>query len=444
MQPTTGLLTDHYELTMLEAALADGSAKFDAKFEVFARAIPATRSFGVVAGTDRVLTAIENFRFGPTELEFLQSHNIVNSSTLDYLATYHFSGSIRGIPEGGLFFGNTPIVEISGTFAECLILETILLSIFNFDSAVASAAARMVIAAGSRTIVEMGSRRTHESAAVSSARAAYLVGASATSNLEAGRVYGIPTTGTVAHAFILAHRCEADAFKAQLATQGKNTTYLVDTYDIEVAIKLAVEIVGPELGAIRIDSGDPELESKRARSLLDSLGATETKIVLSGDLDEYRIDSLSQHPIDSFGVGSRLVTGSGYPTCSFVYKLVEIGESGNLRGVAKLSSEKSTIAGAKNPVRGYDSANRLRVEILGLGAGQNLAPEDFDLDKITDAHVTMMEKGLRIHRPSLVESRQFHKDQLGVLPKEFLELRGKPPVMGSLLIKTDNSFTTLA
>ncbi len=430
MRPSTGLLTDHYELTMLDAAIADDTAGAPATFELFGRGLPSGRGFGVVAGTARALDALEAFRFEEEALEFLARNRIVSDSALDYLAHYRFTGTIRGIPEGGLYFPFTPLVQVDGTFAECLVLETVLLSIYNFDSAVASAAARMVHAAGGRSIVEMGSRRTHEVAAIASARAAYLVGAAATSNLAAGQEYGIPTTGTVAHAFILAHSSEADAFRAQLATQGADTTYLVDTYEIERGIRTAVEIVGTEIGAIRIDSGDPHIESQRARALLDELGAQKTRIVYSGDLDEYRIADLGDSPIDAFGVGTRLVTGSGYPTCNFVYKLVSIDG----RGVAKLSADKETMAHAKNPQRGFTAEGRLAVEVLGYKGPRLELPPSLKVAELVPAHEVLVQEGERIDRACLVEARSFHRSQLESLPDELLAMDTQGRTLPTLLV----------
>src|SRR6201991_2481754 len=304
---STALFTDRYELTMAAAALADGTAQRQCVFEVFARRLPAGRRYGVVAGTDRLLESIERFRFGDEGLAMLARG--VDDAPLSWLADYRFSGDIDGYPEGELYFPGSPILTVTGTFAEAVLLETLVLSILNHDSAVASAAARMVTAAAGRPIIEMGSRRSHEAAAVASARATYLAGFAATSNLEAERRYGIPTAGTAAHAFVLLHDDELGAFKSQVATLGADTTLLVDTYDIRRGIELAIEAAGPGLGAIRIDSGDLGELARQAREQLDGLGATGTQIVLSGDLDEYAIAALRAEPVDSYGVGTSVVTG---------------------------------------------------------------------------------------------------------------------------------------
>ena len=280
------LLTDHYELTMVSAALRDGTADRRCVFEVFRGGLPAGRRYGVVAGTGRLIDLIRDFRFDPDEIEFLRRTGVVDDRAARWLADYRFSGDVDGYAEGELFFPGSPILTVSGTFAECVVLETLVLSVLNHDCAVAAAAARMVTAARGRALIEMGSRRAHEEAAVAAARAAYLAGFRFTSNLAAGQRYGIPTAGTAAHAFTLLHDDEQAAFASQVATLGKDTTLLVDTYDISQGIRNAIAVAGPELRAVRIDSGDLAVIAQQSRELLDSLGATETKIIVSGDLEE--------------------------------------------------------------------------------------------------------------------------------------------------------------
>ncbi|MBL7490208.1 nicotinate phosphoribosyltransferase [Frankia sp. AgB1.9] len=362
---STALLTDHYELTMLRAALKSGAAHRRATFEVFARSLPAGRRYGVVAGTGRLLAALADFRFGPEELSLLTGSGVVDAATADWLAAYRFSGDIRGFAEGEPFLPGTPVLVVEGPFAECVLLETLTLSVLNHDSAVAAAGARMVQAAGSRPLIEMGSRRTHEEAAVAAARAAYLVGFAATSNLEAARRWGVPSNGTAAHAFTLAHPTEREAFEAQVDTLGVDTTLLVDTYDTEAGIAAAVAAAGPGLGAIRIDSGDPAAGVRAARAQLDALGATETRIIVTGDLDEHSIARLAGVPAAGYGVGTSLVTGSGAPTAGFVYKLVEIDG----RPVAKTSVGKSTRGGRKDVLRRHDAGGVAVVDLV-LPAGE--------------------------------------------------------------------------
>src|SRR3954465_2273923 len=244
---STALLTDHYELTMLQAALRSGAASRRSVFEVFARRLPDGRRYGVVAGVGRLLDALEAFRFDDAVLGGLSDAQVVDDETLAWLQAYRFTGSIWGYAEGDCFFPGSPLLVVEGTFAEAALLETLGLSIPNPARPVAAAASRMNAAACERPCIEMGSRRTHEEAAVAAARAAYVVGFSSTSNLEAGRRYGIPTTGTSAHAFTLLHDDEKAAFQAQIETLGVGTTLLVDTYSVEQGIRTAIEVAGPEL-----------------------------------------------------------------------------------------------------------------------------------------------------------------------------------------------------
>ncbi|MFI0821611.1 nicotinate phosphoribosyltransferase [Streptomyces sp. NPDC021098] len=370
--PSTALFTDRYELTMLQAALRAGTADRRSVFEVFTRRLPEGRRYGVVAGTGRVLDAVENFRFDGGVLDFLAQHRIVDEPTLAWLADFRFRGDIWGYQEGEVYFPGSPIMRVEGTFAEAVLLETVILSILNHDSAVAAAASRMSVAAGGRPLIEMGARRTHELAAVAAARAAYVGGFATTSDLAAGFRYNIPTVGTSAHAFTLLHDSERDAFVAQVDSLGSDTTLLVDTFDVAEAVRAAVEIAGTDLGAVRIDSGDLLLLAHRVRQQLDDLGAKGTKIVVTSDLDEYAIASLAAAPVDAYGVGTRLVTGSGHPTCSMVYKLVARAESAGpdapLVPVAKKSmGAKTSIGGRKWAARRLDADGVAEAEVVGSG-----------------------------------------------------------------------------
>lgn len=349
---TTALLTDRYELTMVDAALRAGTADRDCVFEVFTRRLPGGRRYGVLAGTGRLLDLIDQFRFGDPELRWLRDNAVVGEDTIAWLADYRFAGDIRGYREGELYFPGSPVLVVEGSFADAVILETLTLSVLNYDSAVASAAARMIAAAGDRPLAEMGSRRATERGGVAAARAAYIAGFSATSNLEAGRAWGIPTMGTAAHSFTLLHDDEEQAFAAQVAALGSSTTLLVDTYDVPTAVETAVRVAGPDLGAVRIDSGDLAEQVVAVRQQLDSLGATNTRITVTSDLDEYSIAALRASPVDSYGVGTSVVTGSGHPAAGFVYKLVaHRDDAGEWVSVAKKSAAKATVGGRKHPVR---------------------------------------------------------------------------------------------
>lgn len=366
---STALLTDHYELTMLQASLAAGTARRRSVFELFPRRLPEGRRYGVVAGVGRALEALAGFTFGEAEIEFLRRERIVDEATLAWLADYRFTGDIWGYPEGEVYFPYSPLVVVEASFAEAVLLETLLLSIYNHDSAIASAASRMTWAAGTRPCIEMGSRRTHEEAAVASARAAYVAGFASSSNLESRRRYGVPTAGTSAHSFTLLHDTEADAFRAQVSSLGTGTTLLVDTYDVAEAVRVGIEVAGTELGAVRLDSGDLGVIAGQVRQQLDELGATGTRIVVTSDLDEFAIASLAAAPVDGYGVGTQVVVGSGHPTCGFVYKLVaRADDSGAMVDVAKKSKDKVSVGGRKYALRRLDARGVAEAEVIGIGA----------------------------------------------------------------------------
>ncbi len=367
---STALLTDRYELTMLEGALRSGAAGRECVFEVFARRLPGRRRYAVVAGTARVVEAIEAFRFGPEEIAWLAANRVVDGPTLEFLAGYRFSGSVIGYAEGECYVPGSPILTVRGTFAEAVLLETVVLSILNHDSAVATAASRMTGAAGGRPCFEMGARRTHEDAAIAAARAAVVAGFTATSDLEAGRTHGLTTMGTAAHAFTLVHDDEEAAFAAQVASLGPGTTLLVDTYDVPRGVERAVaaaRAAGGELGAVRLDSGDLVAQAREVRAQLDALGATSTKIVVTSDLDEFAIAALAATPADSFGVGTSLVKGSGHPTAELVYKLVaRQNAAGVLEPVAKTSAAKQTVGGLKWAGRVLDGGCAVEELVVSL------------------------------------------------------------------------------
>lgn len=423
---STALLTDQYELTMLAAALADGSAERRCGFEVFARRLPHGRRYGVVAGTGRLLDALRRFRFGEAELAVVAP--LLDDRTLDWLRDYRFAGDIDGYPEGELYFPDSPILSVRGSFAECVLLETLILSILNHDSAIASAAARMVSAAGGRRMIEMGSRRTHEWAAPSAARAAYLAGFDATSNLEAVRRFGVPGAGTSAHAFTLLHSGsdgahEAAAFRGQIATLGVGTTLLVDTFDITEGVATAIRVAGPELGGVRIDSGDLGVLAGQVRAQLDSLGARNTRIVVSGDLDEYAIAALRAEPVDSYGVGTSLVTGSGAPTAGMVYKLVEVDGV----PVIKRSSHKESRGGIKRALRLAKSSGTIVEELVYPAEAEAPSTGDF---RARELLVPMVRGGDPVPGlPTLEDSRALVRRGLVSLPWEGLKLsEGEPAI----------------
>ena len=420
MDHSPGMLTDRYELTMLSSWVTDGSVHNRAVFEAFARKLPDGRRYGVLGGLGRLLDLVEAFRFSDDEVGWLREHGVVSEATAAYLSDFQFTGDIDAYPEGDLYFPGSPILTVTGGLGECIVLETLLLSVLNHDSAIASAAARMVTAAQGRPLVEMGTRRTHEEAAIAAARAAYLAGFASTSNLAAGRLYGIPTVGTAAHAFVLAHESEEAAFRSQVEAQGTDTTLLVDTFDITDGIRTAVKVAGPGLGAVRIDSGDLAEESRKARTLLDELGATGTRIIVTSDLDEFVITALQDAPIDGYGVGTRVVTGSGHPTAAMVYKLVAVadepGRDAPLRPVAKKSAAKVSVGGRKSVHREY--------------ADGVLTHESFTVDdRESDVQVPAIRDGAVVHRPTLGEIREHAARGVASLPSEARDVAAGVPYL---------------
>jgi nicotinate phosphoribosyltransferase len=425
-RPSTALCTDRYELTMLDAALRSGVADTPATFEVFARRLPPGRRYGVFAGLDRVLDGLEDFRFGSSELAWLRQEQVVSAPTLEWLAAYRFSGAVDAYAEGECYTAGSPVLTVEGSFGEAVLLETMILSILNHDSAVAAAASVIAVAAEGRPLIEMGSRRTDTGAAIAAARAAYLGGFATTSNLEAGRRYGVPTAGTAAHAFVLVHDSERAAFAAQVAAMGVGTTLLVDTYDVEAGVRAAVEVAGLDLGAIRIDSGNLPEEARRARAILDDVGARHTRIIVTGDLDDHVLATLTDVPVDGYGVGTNVVTGLGHPTAGFVYKLVAVDDpDGHRHAVAKRSPGKESVGGRKRAWRlrlpavpehaegpgaaGPAEEGPVWVDVVGTG---DTAPEG-----ARSLQRRVVEGGSVVERVPLEEARAWHRARRDEIPR---------------------------
>ncbi|WP_438352627.1 nicotinate phosphoribosyltransferase [Microbacterium sp. CJ88] len=434
--PSTALHTDRYELTMLDAALRDGTAERRCVFELFARRLPGARRFGVVAGTGRLLGLLRDFRFGDDELRFLRDEKVVDASTVAWLEGYRFDGSIMGYREGEAYFPGSPVLTVEGTFAEAVILETLALSVLNHDCAVATAAARMSVAAGDRPLAEMGSRRAGEESAIAAARAAHIAGFGATSNLEAGRRWGVPTMGTAAHAWTLLHDTEEDAFRAQVAALGPETTLLVDTYDIRRGVELAVHVAGTGLGGVRIDSGDLPTVAAEVRAQLDELGATGTRITVTSDLDEYAIAALAASPVDAYGVGTSVVTGSGAPTAGMVYKLVARQDaSGAWIPVAKASTDKGSKGGRKAAFRTLEhgTATRELVEVADGFETMPAAAEHPDARALQVPFVTAGDVDATAEGPAGVAAARAHH----------LRVREELPVRALALSRSDPALPTV-
>ena len=328
-----------------------------------------------------------------------------------------------GYGEGEVFLPGSPLLTVRADFASGVILETLILSVLNHDVAVASAASRMWVQAEGRPLIEMGSRRTHEQAAVAAARATWIAGFATTSNVAAGARYGIPTAGTAAHAFTLLHDTERDAFQAQVDALGTGTTLLVDTYDTLEGVRQALAVAGPRLGAIRLDSGDlPEL-AWESRRVLDAAGAHGTRIVATSDLDEYLIAELRAAPVDAFGVGTSVVTGSGSPAAGLVYKLVEVDG----RSVAKASAGgKASQGGAKVAFRRIGPDGVAVAEVLHV-AGDDLDSDPASTDRVLTT--PLVRAGQRIDASTLDDARARHAASVAELPEAGRALRASGPAI---------------
>jgi nicotinate phosphoribosyltransferase len=349
------LFTDLYEITMA-AAFWQNRIDTTATFDLFFRILPARRNYFIAAGIETAINYVLNLRFTNHEIEYLKSLKIFESISGDffeYLSDLKFSGTIKAMPEGTFVFPSEPVLEITAPIIEAQILETALLSVINFETMVASKAARVVQAAQGRSVIEFGARRAHgPGAAVAGARAACAAGCTGTSNLQAGMMYNLPVYGTVAHSFIMAYDDEIKAFEDFAKTFPGNVVLLIDTYDTIEGARNAVKL-GNRVKAVRLDSGNILTLSKKVREILNDAGMHDTRIMASGDLNETIIRDLvdADAPVDIFGVGSELITSKDAPTMSGVYKLVETREPGNVHYRIKLSEHKMTLPGQKEVFR---------------------------------------------------------------------------------------------
>jgi nicotinate phosphoribosyltransferase len=368
------LLTDLYQLTMAQAYFAEGMGE-TAVFELFVRRLPPARRFLIAAGLERALECVRALRFTPADLQFLAAQGSFTRSFLDYLATFRFTGAVHAMPEGCPFFAEEPMLRVTAPIIEAQLLESRLINIIHFQTLVASKAARCVIAAQGRRLIDFGMRRAHEGdAALLAARAAYLAGFDATATVEAGRRWGIPLAGTVAHSYIEAHDDEEEAFRNFLRSRPGTTTLLIDTYDtVRAAAKVArlqneLRAQGCAHGveSVRIDSGDLGTQASQVRRILDEHGCREIRIALSGGLDEQQIAALvsSGAPADAFGVGTSLAVSADAPALDMAYKLQMYAG----RPRRKRSPGKATWPGAKQVFREYGPdgvAMRDRVALEG-------------------------------------------------------------------------------
>jgi len=374
MRQHSGLLTDLYELTMAAGYV---QTRFEARatFELFVRNLPPRRSYLVAAGLEQALDFLENVHFTADEIAYLRRHPAfqhIGRDFFDYLAQFRFTGEVWAMPEGTLFFPGEPMLRVTAPIAEAQIVETYLLATLNFQTLVASKAARVVTAARGRNVIEFGSRRAHGSeSGVLAARAAFIGGCQGTSNVMAGQSFGIPTYGTQAHSWIMAHDDEEEAFQRFLDVFPEHAVLLVDTYDVRAAVEKIIA-TGRKPRGVRLDSGDLAADSVWVRQRLDETGWSDAEVFASGDLDEDRIVALleSGARIDAFGVGTALATSADAPALGVIYKLVEVERGGAVRNAAKFSEAKVTFPGRKQVFRFAGAGGKFTEDVIALEGEQ--------------------------------------------------------------------------
>jgi nicotinate phosphoribosyltransferase len=421
------LSTDLYELTMA-AAYFDNHEEAYGTFELFVRSYPKNRSYLIAAGLEQAIDYLKRLRFEKKQIDFLKRHpnfKDVSSSFFKYIARFRFSGDLWAMPEGTVFFTNEPIIRVTAPIIEAQVIETYLLSIINFETLIATKASRVVQSARGRGVVEFGGRRAHgPQSALLAARASYIGGCIGTSNVLAGYKYGIPTYGTVAHSFIMTYDSEREAFERFRKTFPTTPAYLLDTYDtLEAARTVASLGVKPSL--VRLDSGDRYTLSRKVRQILDEAGLKDTKIFVSGDLNEFVLDKLTARrpPIDFFGVGTDLVTSRDDPALPGIYKLVSLTRNGTTTFRAKTSTGKQTIPGAKQ-VRRFYSHGKIRLDLITLGDEE---PASRGKPLLTQ----IMKRGrVVVGMPSLDRIQEKTRTELSSLPIKYRALYGtvKPPI----------------
>ncbi len=355
LRSSRALMLDLYELTMA-AGYYERRMDCRATFELFVRSLPAERSYLVAAGIDDALDYLETLRFTDDDIRYLRglpAFRSVSDDFFDYLKSFRFTGDVAGVPEGTIIFAEEPILQVTAPVLEAQVVETYLLSVVNFETLIASKAARVVRAAAGRRILEFGTRRAQgPEAGLRAARAAYVGGCDATSNVEAGYLYGVPVVGTAAHSWTQVFPTERESFEALLEVFPETGVLLIDTYDDLTGAETAATL-GRKFLAVRLDSGDLLQKSREVRGILDAHGLQDAKIIASGDLNEYRVEKLVEAgaPIDSFGVGTDLATSRDAPSLNVVYKLVEMNRDGRVEYKAKFSEEKVYCPGRKQVFR---------------------------------------------------------------------------------------------
>ena len=420
---TSALLTDLYQLNMMQAYLDRGETKI-ASFEFFVRKLPSQRGFLIAAGLEQALEFLAKLRFASEELDWLAQTGRFGKGMLDYLAALRFNGDVHAMPEGTVFFADEPILRVTAPLPVAQLIETRLINIVHFQCLVASKAARMMLAAPGKLMVDFGLRRAHGAeAGVMAARASYIAGFAGTATVLAGELYGIPIFGTMAHSFVQAHDDEAAAFELFAQSRPENLTLLIDTYDTEAGARKVVALAprlaarGIKIGAVRLDSGDLTALSKSVRRILDEGGLTDVRIFASGGLDEDSVAAMlhAGAPIDGFGMGTSLTTSSDVPALDCVYKLQEYA------GLArrKQSTGKATWPGRKQVWRRYDADGRMRGDILSL---EDEAQEGEPLLQM------VMQGGKRMAAsPALADIRTRAAGELARLPAPLRRLEGAEP-----------------
>jgi len=416
----TGLLTDLYEITMA-ACYFEQAMSQPATFSLFVRNLPSNRSFLLSAGLEEALDYLENMRFGPEAIEYLRGTGRFKAEFLEHLAGLRFSGDVMAMPEGSIFFPNEPFLEVTAPIMEAQLAETYLMNALQLGTLIASKAARIRFASVDRTVMDFASRRAQgRDAALKVARSSYIAGCDATSNVLAGKEYGIPIEGTLAHSFVQSFEEEIEAFRAFARIFPENAVLLIDTYDTIEGARRAVEVgqemarQGHRLRGVRLDSGDMAPLSKEVRRILDEGGLTDAKIYASGSLNEYRIEAAlaAGAPIDGFGVGSHLGVSADAPVLDIVYKLVEYDH----RPVVKLSQDKQTLAGRKQVYRRYGDSGEMVEDVIAL--------RDEKLEGMSPLLVSVMERGARVTpRPNLDQIREHAAQNLAHLPAALRSLR---------------------
>jgi nicotinate phosphoribosyltransferase len=412
------LLTDLYQLNMLQAYLREGLTA-TATFEFFVRRLPAQRGFLLAAGLEQALEFLESVRFGPDELAWLEATGRFSRETLDWLAGFRFQGGVDAMPEGAVFFADEPILRVTAPLPVAQLVETRLMNILHFQTLVASKAARMVLAAPGRLLVDFGLRRAHGAeAGLFAARASYLAGFAGTATVLAGRLWGVPLFGTMAHSFVQAFEDEAQAFEVFARARPEGLTLLIDTYDTEAAARKIVALAprlqaaGIAVGSVRLDSGDLLALSRRVRAILDAGGLRETKILASGGLDEDDLQAFvaAGAPIDGYGLGTALTTSSDAPALDCAYKLEEYAGAAR----RKLSAGKATWPGRKQVFRAFDDEGRMAGDVLTL---------DGDAQPGAPLLAPVMRQGRRLApAPSLAEIRLRAAQSLAALPESLRRL----------------------